>query len=85
MSTMNRVRTDDSVTKTFVISSRFRPTAPRTTEGAHALSWAYAPKPAWSWGESNPHTVVAAYLLRTRDPRSGPISWVTQKGWSDRC
>jgi hypothetical protein len=30
--------------------------------GAYALGWAYAPRTAWSWGESNPHTLADAYL-----------------------
>jgi cytochrome c-type biogenesis protein CcmE len=38
-----------------------------------------------SWGESNPHTLVDSYLLRTRDPSSRPISRVTQTDWRDRC
>jgi hypothetical protein len=50
MSTMNR----DS---THVFRAAIRPRSvlrPERVEGAYALSWAYAPRNAWSWGESNP-------------------------------
>ena len=42
---------------------------PERERGAYALNWAYAPRSAWSWGESNPRPSVS---VRTRYDHSRP-------------